>query len=120
MQVTCGQVETMTDVPAAHGGRGEGPSPVVLMAEALACCAVTTACMAARKAGVPDDGLHAEVTDIAFATDADRVSRIAITLHLPQATDEKMRQRLEHFTKLGCTVGNSLNVDKAFTFVYDV
>lgn len=120
MHVACAEVETFTDVPAAHGGLGQWPSPVVLMAEALACCAVTTACMGAQKMGIATDGFRAELTDIKFATDEDRVSAIALTMHLPAGMEPKMRQRLESFTLHGCTVGNTLKAEKNFTFVYDV
>ena len=33
---------------------------------------------------------------------------------------EKKRKRLEAFTHRGCTVGNSINTEKIFTFEYDV
>lgn len=120
MHVAYADVETFTDVPAAHGGLGQGPSPVVLMAEALACCAVTTACMAAQKMGLPIDGYWAELSGIEFAADEERVSAIALTLHMPAGIDPKMRGRLESFTLHGCTVGNTLKAEKKFTFAYDL
>lgn len=120
MELTNGALSLTTDAPAAHGGRGEYPTPVELMADALAACALTTASMAAAKAGLNPDGWRAEVTGIQFAEGHGKVTAIAIAFHFAKDVDPSMRRRLEAFTHNGCTVGNTLTAEKQFTFSYDL
>ena len=111
---------THTDVPTGAGGHGEYPTPVVLQAESLAACALTTAAMGAAKDGLDATGWHAEVTGIGFDEGHDLVKSIAVHFHFGQNVPADKRKRLEAFTHRGCTVGNSLTAEKAFTFDYDV
>lgn len=114
-----GNITIHTDAPQSHGGLGEYPTPVVLFAESLAACALTTLGMAAAKAGLNPEGYHAEVTDITTDDATHSVTAIAITFHLPASIEEKARKRLETFTHKGCMVGNSIKAEEQFTFVYE-
>lgn len=109
-----------TDVPAGHGGLGEYPTPVVLFAESLAACALTTASMGAANDGLDATGWHAGVTEIGFDEAHSKVERIAVRFHFGKDVPEEKRKRLEAFTHRGCTVGNSLTTEKQFVFDYDV
>ena len=97
---------THTDVPAEQGGVGEYPTPVVLFAQSLMACALTTASMGAAKEDVDTTGWHAELKEIGFDAAHSVVERIAIHFHFGQDVPEKKRKRLEAFTHRGCTVGN--------------
>ena len=111
---------THTDVPAEHGGIGEYPTPVVLLAESLMACALTTASMGAAKSEIDATGWYAELESIGFDEGHEKVTSIAVRLHFGKDVPEGSRKRLEAFTHRGCTVGNSLTSEKQFTFVYDV
>lgn len=110
---------TITDAPAQYGGKGEYPTPVEIMAEALAACAMTTLCMAAAKAGVNTDGAAVEVENIERDPDGSAVSSITLHFHLSASIPEQQRKRLESFTQRGCTVGNSLKSKGNFIFDYE-
>ena len=111
---------THTDAPANHGGKGEYVTPVELLAESLMACALTTASMGAAKSGIDAKGWHAGLMGVEFSENHDRVTAISIEFLFDKDVPEAQRKRLEAFTKHGCTVGNSLNVDEKFTFLYDV
>lgn len=120
MEVSNDKEVMHTDAPAAHGGIGDFPTPVHMMAEALLACGVTTASMGAAKAGLDPTGWYAELTNIDFSETHDRVTAISAVFHFSKNVEEKDRKRLEAFTHRACTVGNSLSADKRFTFTYDV
>ena len=69
---------THTDVPAEQGGVGEYPTPVVLFAQSLMACALTTASMGAVKEDVDTTGWYAELKEIGFDAAHSVVERIAI------------------------------------------
>lgn len=108
-----------TDPTPDHGGLGEYPTPVGLLAEALAACAMTVLSKAALKNGLNPEGYHAEVKEVEIDHEKNCVSRIALRLYLPGSVDEKLRPRLEAFAKNACTVGNTLTCEKQFEFVYE-
>lgn len=112
-QITC------TDAPAAHGVLGQCPTPVDILAEALAACALTTAVMGATKQGIDTTGWHAEVEGWTKDQEANSVATIAIHFHFGAGVETKQRARLEAFTHRGCTVGNTLKCQEQFTFSYD-
>lgn len=116
---TANGAQVCTDAPQAFGGRGEQPSPVQLMAASLAACALTTFCMAAMKNGISTDGFTAEVEDIQYNDSHDAVKRVAIRFHLSAAVPADMRKRLEAYAHRGCTVGNTLTLEKDFIFEYE-
>ena len=108
-----------TDAPASHGGLGVCPTPVDIMAEALAACALTTAVMCAKNMNIDTTGWHAEVEGYAKDAETNSVASIAINLHFGAGIEPKHRAKLEAFTKHGCTVGNTLKSQEQFTFSYD-
>lgn len=119
LTVAPNNIKIFTDAPASHGGFGENPTPVVLFAESLAACALTTLGMAAQQGGMDPTGFKAEVTNIETSDESHSVTAIAITFHLPAAIEEKTRKRLEAFTHRACMVGNSIKAEEKFTFVYE-
>lgn len=115
-----GGVKINTDAPAAHGGIGEFPTPVALLGESLAACALTTASMAAAQAGVTPDGFRAEVEGITTDDDTHSVKSFDIRFHFAKDMEASVRKRVEAFTERACIVGNALNCEKHFVFEYDV
>jgi putative redox protein len=109
-----------TDIPTSHGGLGEYPSPVELMAEALAACALTTACLWASKRDIDNSKFHAIVENIEIDPTANAVSDITIRFHFNRDIDAELRPRIEAATHRGCTVGNTLTTNKHFIFDYDI
>lgn len=109
-----------TDIPTSHGGLGEFPSPVVLVAEALAACALTTACLWASKRDIDNAKFYAIVEKIEIDPNTNAVSDITIRLHFNRNIDPELRPRIEAATHRGCTVGNTLTSNKTFVFEYDV
>lgn len=110
----------ITDVPAAQNGMGEFPSPTALLAEALAACALTTACMAAERRGINAQDFRADVENIEYDSQRNAVEAIVVRFHFNKDIAEDLRPRLEASTLRGCTVGNSLTAQKTFLFEYDV
>lgn len=108
-----------TDAPAAHNGLGEYPTPVELMAESLAACALTTLSMGAARNGLNIESYRAEVTGIDFDDNHSAVTRVGLRFHLPQDIEPKLRKKLEAFAHNACTVGNTLKCEKDFEFVYE-
>lgn len=109
-----------TDSPTSHGGLGEFPTPVVLMAESLAACALTTACIWASQRDIDHSGFRAIVENIEIDPAANAVSGITIRFHFNRSIDAELRPRIEAATHRGCTVGNTLTGNKLFIFDYDV
>ncbi|WP_077197210.1 OsmC family protein [Prevotella ihumii] len=108
-----------TDASVQYGGYGEYVTPVDILATSLAHCALTTMAIRAQHEGIAFDGAWAEVGEIAEDPKTITVTSIEITFHLPATVDEKLRSKFESFAHKGCYVGNSLNIEKKFTFVYE-
>ncbi|EFM01198.1 MAG: OsmC family protein [Hoylesella marshii] len=108
-----------TDAGKASGGLGEYGTPVSLLATSLAACAMTTMEIAAEKAGIDFTGCRAEVGEYELDMENLRVKRLQIEFHLKAEFDEKFRKKLEHFAHKGCIVGNTLDTEKDFTFIYE-
>jgi uncharacterized OsmC-like protein len=113
------QAQTFTDVEKSHGGYEIYPTPGGMLAEALAACALTTACMGAEKRGVDTSRFYAVVENIEYDDHNTCVASITIHFHFSSDVEESMRNRLEAYTKRACTVGNSLTVRKDFVYSYD-
>ena len=109
----------ITDAPIVHDGLGEFPSPVALLAEALAACALSTACAWCRKYGVDASFYWAEVQDVETDSASNSVASVSICFHFGPDIREEMRPRIEAATLRGCTVGNTLKAEKHFTYLYD-
>ncbi|GAB6983178.1 OsmC family protein [Prevotella dentasini] len=112
-------VKVTTDARKPVGGLGENQTPVELLGNSLAACALTIMGLQAGKAGADFAGCYAEVGECEEDMEKFSVTRIPITFHLKAEFDEKLRKKLENFAHKGCFVGNSLTAEKAFTFVYE-
>lgn len=111
----------ITDGPKTHGGYEETYSPVELMADSYASCAITIMAAAADKMGCDFTGTYADV-ETAVDEKEFRIARIGIRFHLPKSIDESQRSTIESVTRDMCIVGRSLHPDikKELTFTYDV
>lgn len=108
-----------TDAVKQVGGRGEHQTPVELLGNSLAACALTIMGLQAEKAGADFAGCYAEVGECEENMEVFTVTRIPIVFHLKADFDTKLRKKLESFAAKACFVGNSLHSEKAFTFVYE-
>ncbi|MCI6169800.1 MAG: OsmC family protein [Muribaculaceae bacterium] len=113
------QVMVTTDAGKAVGGLGVNQTPVELLGNALAACALTIMGLQAGKAGVDFTGCYAEVGECEEDMQKFVVTRIPITFHLKASYDAKLRAKLESFAHRACFVGNTLTAEKAFTFIYE-
>jgi len=93
----------VTDEPESLGGEDMAPTPLDLLAAALAGCVVTTIRMFARRQGWPLDEVAA---DVSLDTSV-RPARCAITVRLPQGLSETQWRRLEYVAK-ACAVHRAL------------
>ncbi|MGI6243686.1 MAG: OsmC family protein [Prevotella sp.] len=109
-----------TDIPTSHGGLEEYPSPTALMAEALAACALTTACLWSTNHDIDHSKFHATVENMEIDPTANAVSDITIRFHFNRNIAAELRPRIEAATRRGCTVGNTLTTNKHFIFDYDI
>lgn len=108
-----------TDVSESHCGMGHYPSPVDVMATALATCAMSAMAIGVEKNGCSFQGCHASVDAVTVAADRAVVTAIDITFYLRADYDAHMRKRIERYAYKGCYVGNTLSCQKNFTFVYE-
>lgn len=106
----------ITDAPIDNFGKGEAFSPTDTVATGLANCMLTVMGIKAREMNIILDGSTAEVTKI-MASNPRRISRIDITLRLPNEIDLQSRKILEN-TGRTCPVLYSLhpNIEKNITF----
>lgn len=107
------------DATERHGGMGSYPTPVELLAESLASCALITLCLTAEKHGIDSNRFWAEVEDISIDKTTNAVGAINLRLHLTSDVLPENRPRLEAHAKRACTVGNTLNCTRNFVFDYD-
>ncbi|HEY9550980.1 MAG TPA: OsmC family protein [Prevotella sp.] len=108
-----------TDVSVQNGGQGIHPTPVHVLAAALATCAMTTMAMGAEKHGESFEGCYAEIGEIEEDETKVVVTRITITFHLKAAYSDAMRKRLESYARRACYVGNTLTAEKNFIYLYE-
>ena len=110
-----------TDVGKDVGGLEESFSPVELLADTFASCALSIMGLIGGKMGYDFVGAYAEVaTEV--SSEEFRVKEIKIDFHLPQAVKEEDRSKIETLLHEKCVVGRSLNDDviQTATFNYDV
>jgi uncharacterized OsmC-like protein len=112
--------KTYTDVYKKYGGLEIYPSPGGMLAEALAACALSTACLSAHKHGTDTSNFYAQVEGIEMDEASNSIARITIHLHVSKDIAEDKRPRLEAATKRGCVVGNSIKAEEVLIFSYDV
>lgn len=101
----------ITDAPQDNHGKGEAFSPTDLLATSLACCALTTIGILAKRDGLQIDisGAKAEVLKV-MASDPRRVSEIHLHIIFNKAYTEKEKKMIEH-TFHTCPVAKSLHQD---------
>lgn len=103
-------IDIITDAPPDNQGRGEAFSPTDLCATSLASCMMTIMGISARNRGLDISGTVAEVNKI-MAADPRRISRIEVTLHMPdRGFSETDRKALETAGRT-CPVALSLHPD---------
>lgn len=97
----------ITDAPTDNQGKGEAFSPTDTVATGLGACMITVMGIKARDLEVSLDGSRVEVTKH-MAASPRRISRIDLTLHLPEHVSDKNRKILEN-TGRTCPVAMSLH-----------
>ena len=114
-------VKIRTAAPLDNQGDGSSFSPTDLVATGLLTCMLTMVAIIGEKEGITIEGMHGEVEKTMTAQPPRSIARLEVTIHLPAALDETLRQRFET-AALGCPVHRSLHpdVEKPVHFVYDV
>jgi putative redox protein len=110
----------ITDAPKDNHGKGEAFSPTDLLATSLACCALTTIGILAKRENMPIDiaGAKADVKKI-MSSDPRKVSEIHLEVTFSGNYTEKEKKIIEH-TFHTCPVARSLHPDikQVVTFNY--
>jgi lipoyl-dependent peroxiredoxin len=98
-----GSVKLKLSVPAAMGGKGEGPNPEQLFAGAFGACFEHSVRHVAKKGHVPLRGCYVEVELSMFVTDEDAY-RMALTLtvHMAGQLDQAAADNLVERAKGIC------------------
>lgn len=99
----------ITDAPVDNNGKGEAFSPTDTVATALTTCMLTVMGIKAESLEIDLTGTTAEVVKT-MASNPRRISKIEVTLSLPESISEKNRKILEH-TGRTCPVFYSLHPD---------
>lgn len=109
----------ITDAPPDNQGKGEAFSPTDLCATSLASCMLTIMGISARNHNLDIRGAHAAVTKT-MASDPRRISRIDITLHIPDNGFSDVQKKILETAGLSCPVHFSLGegVEQAIQFVW--
>lgn len=109
-----------TDASVEAGGQGVHPTPVHIMAAAMATCALTTMAMAVERRKYSFAGSYAEIGEIVEDDSRIVVTEVNITFHLRADIPEELRKRIEAHSHKSCYVGNSITAEKKYVYVYDV
>jgi len=100
----------ITDAPTDNNGKGEAFSPTDLCATSLASCILTIMGISARNHNIDMEGAVAEMKKT-MASDPRRISKIEITLRMPEGNySEKEKKILEKVAE-HCPVHMSLHPD---------
>ncbi|MDD7317552.1 MAG: OsmC family protein [Prevotella sp.] len=111
--------KVVTDAVKEYGGQGEYPTPVEVLAQSLANCALTVLALRGMKEGVDITGSYAEIGECEENMENHSVSKFNIVFHIKGNVEEGLRKKLEMFAHKGCFVGNTLTAEKNFTFIYE-
>ncbi len=103
-------IQIITDAPTDNQGRGEAFSPTDLCATSLAACMMTIMGISARNRGLDLSGTVAEVRKI-MAADPRRISRIEITLRMPERNFSETERKVLETAARTCPVALSLHPD---------
>ncbi len=108
----------ITDAPTDNQGKGEAFSPTDLVATALGSCMLTIMGIKARDRQLDIEGTRCEITKV-MASAPRRISKVAVTISLPNTFSEDERKVLER-AALHCPVAKSLHPDliQEVKFVY--
>ena len=106
-----------TDAPTDNRGKGERFSPTDLLCVSLATCMLTTMGIKANDLNIDMNDSKADVTK-QMASDPRRVSKIEISVSLPQIINEKERLILER-TGNNCPVAKSVHPDIELALNYE-
>ncbi len=108
-----------TDAPTDNHGLGEAFSPTDTVATAVASCMLTIMGIRAQQLEVDLKGTSATVTK-SMGTAPRRISKVAVSVHLPAAVPEEHRAVLERAAK-SCPVILSLHeaIEKELDFHWD-
>ena len=98
-----------TDAPTDNRGKGERFSPTDLLCVSLATCMLTTMGIKATDLNIDMNNSKADVTKH-MASDPRRVSKIEVSVSLPETINEKERLILER-TGNNCPVAKSVHPD---------
>lgn len=98
--------ELIADVPQAHGGSDEAPSPMVLLAAALAACTTMTVRSYAHRKGWPLTSVRAQVEH--HRPEGELPERYLVQLTLEGDLDAEQRSMLE-------TISHKCPVHKALS-----
>lgn len=106
-----------TDAPTDNRGKGERFSPTDLLCVSLATCMLTTMGIKANDLNIDMNDSKADVIKH-MASDPRRVSKIEISVSLPQIINEKERLILER-TGNNCPVAKSVHPDIELALNYE-
>lgn len=98
--------EVTTDQPEKNGGQNSAPSPFDFFLASLGTCAGFFALRFCQQRDLPTDGLRLQLTS-AINTEAKRLDRVEITMHLPNDFPEKYRSAIIRATDQ-CAVKKAL------------
>ena len=105
-----------TDAPTDNRGKGERFSPTDTLCVSLATCMLTTMGIKANDMNLNINDAKADVTKH-MGSDPRRVSKIEVTVTLPQNINEKDRIILER-TGNNCPVAKSVHPDIDLVLIY--
>lgn len=108
-----------TDAPKDNQGRGESFSPTDLVATALGTCMLTVMGIAARPLNIDLSGSKLTVRKEMASQPIRRISKLAVTIHIPLQLSEEQKQKLMN-AAMTCPVHQSLHpeVQKPVDFVW--
>ena len=116
--VASGQ-KLVTDAGQAFGGYGDYPTPVDVLGQSLANCALTVMALRGMKEGIDLTGSYAEIGEFEESMETFSVTKLNVVFHIKGDFDEKTRKKIETFAHKACFVGNTLTAEKNFTFIYE-
>jgi putative redox protein len=100
----------ITDAPVDNMGQGKAFSPTDLVGTALGSCMLTIMGIAARSMDIEIKGASATVLKEMVKTPQRRISKLAVTIHVPGKFTDEQKQKL-HNAALTCPVHRSLHPD---------
>jgi len=90
----CGKHSIIIDVPGPMGGKDRGPTPPDVFIASLGSCVAAFVANYCEKIGIDSTDLSVDVT-FDKADDPTRLTSIAVTILLPQATCQNRRKALQ-------------------------